>query len=84
MPLTELTGGLPTYQGPLNPCITGRFQSDTHTIDRGIFESLASDVRGQPLKLYTNLELQVTQSGNVDGEPGTRRRASAPLISAEP
>jgi hypothetical protein len=25
------------------------------------------------VKLYTNLELQVTQSGNVDGEPGSRK-----------
>ena len=25
------------------------------------------------MKLYTNLELQVTQSGNVDGEPGSRK-----------
>lgn len=38
--LTELIGGLPTYQGPLNPRITGRLQSDTHTIEKLIFESL--------------------------------------------
>ena len=31
------------------------------------------DSRDQPVKLYTNLELQVTQSGNVDGEPGSRK-----------
>ena len=31
------------------------------------------DDRDQPVKLYTNLELQVTQSGNVDGEPGSRK-----------
>ena len=31
------------------------------------------DPRDQPVKLYTNLELQVTQSGNVDGEPGSRK-----------
>ena len=29
--------------------------------------------REQPVKLYTNLELQVTESGNVDGEPGSRK-----------
>ena len=31
------------------------------------------DARDQPVKLYTNLELQVTASGNVDGEPGSRK-----------
>ena len=31
------------------------------------------DPRDQPVKLYTNLELQVTESGNVDGEPGSRK-----------
>ncbi len=31
------------------------------------------DFRDQPVKLYTNLELQVTESGNVDGEPGSRK-----------
>ena len=31
------------------------------------------DPRDQPVKLYTNLELQVTQSGSVDGEPGSRK-----------
>src|SRR5438876_11859926 len=30
--LTDLIGGLPTYSGPLHPRITGRLQSDTHTI----------------------------------------------------
>src|SRR5438876_7442044 len=38
--LNELIGGLPTYSGPLNPRITGRLQSDTHTIEKVIFESL--------------------------------------------
>src|SRR5262249_30470657 len=31
------------------------------------------DPRDQPVKLYTNLELNVTGSGNVDGEPGSRK-----------
>lgn len=31
------------------------------------------DPTDQPVKLYTNLELQVTGSGNVDGEPGSRK-----------
>src|SRR5206468_9619616 len=38
--LTELIGGLPTYSGPLNARVTGRLQSDTHTIEKVIFESL--------------------------------------------
>src|SRR5438876_12107325 len=38
--LTELIGGLPTYSGPLNPRVTGRLQSDTHTVEKVIFESL--------------------------------------------
>src|SRR5215204_475451 len=36
--LTELIGGLPTYSGPLNARVTGRLQSDTHTIEKVIFE----------------------------------------------
>ena len=31
------------------------------------------DPRDQPVKLYTNLELQVTESGSVDGEPNSRK-----------
>src|SRR3989454_8491613 len=38
--VTALIGGLPTYSGPLNPRVTGRLQSDTHTIEKVIFESL--------------------------------------------
>lgn len=38
--LTDLIGGLPTYDGPLNARITGRLESDTHTIEKVIFESL--------------------------------------------
>src|SRR5689334_9708247 len=38
--LTELIGSLPTFNGPLNPRVTGRLQSDTHTIEKVIFESL--------------------------------------------
>src|SRR6266700_5176586 len=38
--LTELIGGLPTYSGPLNARVTGRLQSDTHIIEKVIFESL--------------------------------------------
>ena len=38
--LTELIGGLPDYTGPLNARVTGRLQSNTHTIEKVIFESL--------------------------------------------
>ncbi len=38
--LTELIGGLPTYSGPLNSRVTGQLQTDTHTIEKVIFESL--------------------------------------------
>jgi cephalosporin-C deacetylase-like acetyl esterase len=38
--LTGLIGGLPVYSGPLNARVTGRLQSDTHTIEKVIFESL--------------------------------------------
>src|SRR5258706_15500389 len=38
--LTELIGGLPTYRGPLHSRVTGRLQSDTHTIEKILFESL--------------------------------------------
>jgi len=31
------------------------------------------DPRDEPVKLFTNLELRVTASGNVDGEPGSRK-----------
>jgi cephalosporin-C deacetylase-like acetyl esterase len=31
------------------------------------------DSRDQPVKIYTNLELQVTRSGNVDNEPHSRK-----------
>jgi cephalosporin-C deacetylase-like acetyl esterase len=38
--MLDLLGGLPTYNGPLNARVTGRLQSDTHTIEKVIFESL--------------------------------------------
>src|SRR3954469_4466381 len=38
--LSELIGGLPAYSGPLHSRVTGRLQSDTHTIEKVIFESL--------------------------------------------
>ncbi len=38
--LLDLLGGLPEYSGPLNPRVTGRIQSEFHTIEKVIFESL--------------------------------------------
>ena len=35
-----LIGGLPDYNGPLNPRITGRIESGNYTIEKVIFESL--------------------------------------------
>ena len=38
--LLEILGGLPDYNGPLNPRITGRIQNEFYTIEKVIFESL--------------------------------------------
>lgn len=38
--LLSLIGGLPDYNGPLNPRITGRIQSENYVIEKVIFESL--------------------------------------------
>ncbi len=38
--LLEIVGGLPDYNGPLNPRITGRIQAESYTIEKVIFESL--------------------------------------------
>ena len=38
--LLEVLGGLPNYNGPLNPRITGRIQAESYTIEKVIFESL--------------------------------------------
>lgn len=38
--LLQILGGIPTYNGPLNPRITGRIQSEFYTIEKVIFESL--------------------------------------------
>jgi cephalosporin-C deacetylase-like acetyl esterase len=38
--LLSLIGGLPDYNGPLNPRITGRIQGESYTIEKVIFESL--------------------------------------------
>jgi hypothetical protein len=38
--LSEILGGLPNYNGPLNSRITGRIQNEFYTIEKVIFESL--------------------------------------------
>src|SRR5207248_9068188 len=38
--ISEILGGLPNYNGPLNPRITGRIQTELYTIEKVIFESL--------------------------------------------
>ena len=38
--LLEILGGLPNYNGPLNPRITGQIQNESFTIEKVIFESL--------------------------------------------
>jgi len=38
--LMRILGGLPDYNGPLRPRITGRVKNDSYTIEKVIFESL--------------------------------------------
>ena len=38
--IMRILGGLPDYNGPLNPRITGRLQNQSYTIEKVIFESL--------------------------------------------
>src|ERR1051326_3808532 len=38
--LLELLGGLPDYQGPLYPKITGQIKADGYTIEKVLFQSL--------------------------------------------
>lgn len=38
--LLGILGGLPDYNGPLNPRVTGRIQNESFTIEKVIFESL--------------------------------------------
>ena len=38
--LSEIIGGLPTYDGPFNARVTGRIEGELHTIEKVIFESL--------------------------------------------
>jgi dienelactone hydrolase len=38
--LLELLGGLPDYQGPLNPEVTGKIEAEGYTIEKVLFQSL--------------------------------------------
>ncbi len=38
--ILDILGGLPDYNGPLNPRITGRIQAEGYTIEKVIYESL--------------------------------------------
>jgi hypothetical protein len=38
--LLDILGGLPDYNGPLNPRVTGRIEAESYTIEKVIFESL--------------------------------------------
>src|SRR5215469_414108 len=38
--LLELLGGLPDYNGPLNPKITGQIQAEGYIIEKVLFQSL--------------------------------------------
>ena len=38
--LLDVLGGLPDYNGPLNPKITGQIQAEGYTIEKVLFQSL--------------------------------------------
>src|SRR5437016_6109786 len=71
-----LIGGLPDYNGPLNPRITGRIESENYTIEKVIFESLpgfyvtANLYRPNQSGRYPGVLLQAghTQEGKPEGQ----------------
>ncbi len=71
-----LIGGLPDYNGPLNPRITGRIESGNYTIEKVIFESLpgffvtANVYRPNQPGRYPGVLLQAghTQEGKPEGQ----------------
>jgi len=78
--LMELLGGLPDYNGPLNPRITGRIQNESYTIEKVIFESLpgyfvtANLYRPNQSGRYPGILLQ---SGHTqEGKPEPQRLAA--------
>src|SRR5579864_9597070 len=74
--LLSLIGGLPDYNGPLNPRITGRIESENYTIEKVIFESLpgfyvtANLYRPSQPGRYPGVLLQAghTQEGKPEGQ----------------
>lgn len=72
----SLIGGLPNYNGPLNPAITGHIQAENYSIDKVIFESLpgfyvtANLYRPEQAGRYPGVLLQVghTQEGKPEGQ----------------
>src|SRR5271154_2743996 len=74
--ILSLLGGLPDYNGPLNPRITGSIQSENYTIEEGIFESLpgfyvtANLYRPDQPGRYPGVLLQAghTQEGKPEGQ----------------
>src|SRR5258708_3793807 len=71
-----LIGGLPDYNGPLKPRITGRIESGNYTIEKVIFESLpgffvtANVYRPNQPGRYPGVLLQAghTQEGKPEGQ----------------
>src|SRR5580698_10735372 len=74
--LSEILGGLPDYNGPLNARITGRIQNESYTIEKVIFESLpgffvtANLYRPNQAGRYPGVLLQAghTQEGKPEGQ----------------
>ena len=72
----RIIGGLPDYNGPLNPRITGRIESGNYTIEKVIFESLpgffvtANVYRPNQPGRYPGVLLQAghTQEGKPEGQ----------------
>jgi dienelactone hydrolase len=74
--ILSLLGGLPDYNGPLNPRITGRIQSENYAIEKVMFESLpgfyvtANLYRPNQPGHYPAVLLQAghTQEGKPEGQ----------------
>ncbi len=74
--ILSLVGGLPNYQGPLNPRTTGTIKRDGYAIEKVIFESLpgyyvtANLYRPNQAGRYPGILLQAghTQEGKPEGQ----------------
>ena len=72
----EIIGGLPDYNGPLNPRVTGRIQAEGYTIEKVILESLpgfyvtANLYRPNQAGRYPGVLVQAghTQEGKPEGQ----------------